>query len=426
MSVFVILCVLLVAIALTFLLTPLIVRRAASTPAAAGTVRNATVYREHLAELDADLARGTIDQVQWAASRGAIERRALDEAGEDQSPAVAPTMQPRRALPSAALVGLSVPIAALAIYLLLGTPQALSPESLAGPQLPASPEQIEAMVKKLADRMSTTPEDTEGWIMLGRSYAAMGRFPESASAFAKATAQRPNDAALLADFADALGMANGRNLEGEPAALVQRALKADPQNIKALTLAGTIAYQQGDFAGAVTLWKAIVPQVTDDPAFTQSINSIISDAQEKIGSKPGAKGASVVAKNETAGAPAKGAAASARAALLQGTVSLSPALKARAAPEDTVFIFARAATGPRMPLAIMRSTVRALPIQFSLDDSSAMSPAMKLSAFDQVVVVARISKSGTPSAQKGDLEGMTAVMAPRARGIKLEISGAIE
>ena len=91
-----------------------------------------------------------------------------------------------------------------------------------------------------------------------------------------------------------------------------------------------------------------------------------------------------------------------------------------------MFIFARAASGPRMPLAIMRSTVKELPVKFSLDDSSAMSPAMKLSAFDQVVVVARISRSGTPTAQKGDLEGMTAVIAPRGTGIKLEINGAIE
>lgn len=426
MSVFVILCVLLVAVSLAFLLTPLIARRAASTPGVPGTVRNATVYREHLAELDADLARGTIDQTQWAASRSAIERRALDEAGEDEGPAVAATTQPRRAVLSAALVGISVPIAAVAIYLLLGTPQALSPESLAGPQLSATSDQIEAMVQKLADRMKTTPEDTEGWIMLGRSYAAMGRFPESAGAFAKATAQRPNDARLLADYADALGMANGRNLAGEPAALVARALKADPKNVKALTLAGTIAYQKGDFAKAVQLWQAILPQVQDDVAFTQSINGIISDAQEKIGNKPGTMGAAAVAKSGAAVAPAKDVAAGAGAALLQGTVSLSPALKAKAAPDDTVFIFARAASGPRMPLAIMRSTVKALPVQFSLDDSSAMSPAMKLSAFEQVVVVARISKSGTPSAQKGDLEGMTAVMAPRGRGIKLEISGAIE
>ncbi len=426
MSAFVALCALLVAIALAFLLTPLVRRRAPVAAEAPGTVRNATVYREQLAELDADLARGSIDQAQWAVSRSAIERRALDEAEEENSPALPATAPPRRAVVSAALVGVVVPVAAVAIYLLLGTPQALSPQAMHGPQPSASSEQIEAMVQKLADRMKTTPEDTEGWIMLGRSYAAMGRFAESAGAFAKGAAQRPNDARLLADYADALGMANGRNLEGEPAALVARALKADPKNIKALTLAGTIAYQKGEFAKAVQLWQAILPQVQDDPEFTKSINGIIADAQDKLGSKPGPKGAAAVAKNDSAAAPAKGPAANTGAALLQGTVSLSPALKAKASPDDTVFIFARAASGPRMPLAIMRSTVKELPVKFSLDDSSAMSPAMKLSAFDQVVVVARISRSGTPTAQKGDLEGMTAVIAPRGTGIKLEINGAIE
>jgi cytochrome c-type biogenesis protein CcmH len=261
--------------------------------------------------------------------------------------------------------------------------------------------------------------------MLGRSYSAMGRFADSANAYAKAAEQRPADAQILADYADALGMANGRKLDGQPEALIARALKADATNIKALTLAGTVAYQKGDFARAIKLWEAILPQIPTGEPFAESVRGIIADARQQLGTNPAGKGAAAKA-GSAAASGATGDTTAAGAALLQGTVSLSPALKARTSPEDTVFIYARAATGPRMPLAIIRSTVGALPLQFSLDDASAMNPQMKLSAFEQVVVVARISKSGTPAPQKGDLEGVTAAMAPRAGGIKLEIGRAIE
>ena len=435
MSVFIALCLALIAVALAFLLTPLLTRRALPRTETPTTVRNATVYREQLTELDTELKRGAIDQAQWTASRRAIERRALDEADQDDSPKAevanvvadvdAPAAQPRRATLIAAILGISVPVAAIAIYVLLGTPQAIFPEAGNALQQAMTAEQLEAMIAKLANRMKTNPGDTEGWIMLGRSYATMGRFQEAAGAYAKAAEQRPGDAQLLADYADTLGMANGRSLKGEPEALIARALKADKNNIKVLTLAGTVAYQNGDFRKAIALWQAILPQVPADDPFAKSVNGIISDAQAQaqalLGEKSEGKNTTPQAKGGAAGG-----AVPAEAALLQGTVSLSPALRAKTNPDDTVFIYARAASGPRMPLAIMRSTVKALPLQFSLDDASAMSPAMKLSAFDQVVVVARISKSGTAAPQKGDLEGVTAAMAPRARGIKLEIGSAVE
>ncbi len=421
MSIFIVLCVLLTVAVLAFLLRPLLMRRQVGTTSHRPAARNAAVYQDQMSELDAELKRGTIGEAEWAASRAAIERRALDEA-ESASPSAdvidTPETHPSRAATTAAVVGVVLPIAAVALYLLLGTPQALSPDAIATGQQSVSQEQIEAMVSKLADRLKTTPEDTEGWIMLGRSYAAMGRFPESASAYAKAAAQRPTDAQLLADYADALGMANGRNLKGEPEALIARALKADGSNIKALTLAGTIAYQKADYRKAIALWQAILPQVPADAQFAESVRGIISDAQAQLeaskGKAPQAKGR---ADTQTAATTP---------ALLQGTVSLSASLKSKAGPDDTVFVYARAASGPRMPLAIMRSTVKELPLKFSLDDSSAMSPTMKLSAFEQVVLVARISKSGSPAPQKGDLEGVSAPMAPRANGIRLEIANTVE
>ncbi len=417
-------CAVLIAIALAFLLFPLLKRRNTIEAATPSGARNAAVYQDQLAELDAELARGTIDQAQWRTSRNAIERRALDEAETDDTAAPPTAPRTQRAGIAALVIGISTPVVALLIYALLGAPQAMFPESASAPQQSMSAEQIDAMVAQLAERMKSNPADTGGWVMLGRSYVAMGRYDDSAKAYAKAAEQRPADAQILADYADALGMANGRNLKGAPEALIARALKADDKNIKALTLAGTVAYQNGDFARAVKLWETILPQVPNGEPFAEQVRAIIADASEKMGAKPAAKSAAKsAAKTSETNAPRDAAAG---AALLQGTVTLSPALKAKTSPDDTVFIYARAASGPRMPLAIVKSTVSALPLQFSLDDASAMNPQMKLSAFDQVVVVARVSKSGTPAPQKGDLEGITAAMAPRAKGIKLEIGRSID
>ncbi len=419
MIIFVAICIFLIVVALLFLITPLLSRKPLPGTSAHSSARNATVYQDQLAEIDAELGREAITQAQWAASRAAIERRALDEAEETpNSPRVGEATAPaRRATITASILGILLPLAAIGLYILLGAPQGLSPAPDEGQQAVTS-EQIEAMVSKLAERLKSNAGDTDGWIMLGRSYAAMGRFQESANAFSKAAAQRPADAQLLADYADALGMANGRNLKGEPEALITRALKADSGNVKALTLAGTIAYQNADYRKAIALWEAILPKVPAEDPFAESVRGIISDAKMQLENTATKKG-------RTPQPSAKADADQTGAASLQGTVSLAPALKSKANPDDTVFIYARATSGPRMPLAIMRSTVRELPVQFSLDDSSAMSPTMKLSAFDKVVVVARVSRSGNPAPQKGDLEGVTSEMAPRARGLKVEISSTI-
>jgi cytochrome c-type biogenesis protein CcmH len=418
-SAFAAICILLILVALAFLLIPLLVRRGTTPDTSPGKARNAAVYREHLAELDAELKRGSIDEAQWQASRDAIERRALDEAEQEERTAPA-TPRAQRAGIVATIVGITVPITAIALYALLGTPQAMFPDSSAGSERAVTPEQIEAMVATLAERMKTNPADIQGWVMLGRSYAAMGRFGEAAGAYAKAAEQRPEEAQILADYADALGMANNRRLDGQPEALIDRALKADPKNVKALTLAGTLAYQKGDFAKSVALWESILLLVPKDGPFAEQVRTIISDARQRLSTTPAGNGSAAKSVAPQSGKAVAGT------ALLRGTVSLSPALKAQTSPDDTVFIYARAESGPRMPLAIIRTTVRELPRQFSLDDASAMNPQMKLSAFDKVVVVARISKSGTPSPQKGDFEAITPAMAPRASGIKLEIDRALE
>jgi len=308
-------------------------------------------------------------------------------------------------------VAAALPVAALLLYLAVGNPAALAPGAAAGDGHGIARDQIESMVERLAARMKEKPEDAEGWAMLGRSYAVIDRYAEAAAAYANAVKRSEPDAQLLADYADALAMAQGRNLKGEPERLIAQALKVDPRNVKALMLAGTVAFEKKDFKGAIAYWERILKVVPPDSNVADSARDSIADARALAGAPK-------------APPPTKPGAA-AVAATVSGTVRLSPGIAAKASPDDTVFIFARPAEGPRMPLAVMRKRVRDLPTAFTLDDSMAMTPAAKLSNHAQVVVGARVSKSGNPAVQPGDLEGLSTQVRPGATGIAVVISSEV-
>jgi cytochrome c-type biogenesis protein CcmH len=287
------------------------------------------------------------------------------------------------------LAGVSIPVLALAVYLVVGNPGAIDPQAAHGVTL----RQVEGMVERLATRLKDHPDDVEGWKLLGRTYNVLGRFQEAAQAYAKAAARAPRDAQLLADFADALGMAQGQRLAGDPEKLIARALEIDPGNLKALALAGTAAFERKDFKAAAAYWERMLPLVAADSEDARAIRSNVQEARSLAGSTKA----------------------------LKGTISLSSRLKEKASPGDAVFIFARAAEGPPMPLAVLRRQVRDLPVAFSLDDSMAMAPGLKLSGFPRVVVGARISRSGSATPQPGDLQGISAPVANDAAGVAVLI-----
>lgn len=272
-----------------------------------------------------------------------------------------------------------------------------------------------AIVEKLAARMRANPEDPEGWKILARSYAALGRFKEASEAYANATARSPGDAQLFADYADALAMAQGRSLEGEPEKLIARALAVDPRNVKALALAGTVAFNRKDYAKAVEYWERILAVVPPDSEFARGARANIAEARSLAGG-------TLAAQPPAAAAPASPAADATR---VSGTVKLAPALAAKVEPNDTVFIFARAAEGPKMPLAILRRQASDLPVEFALDDSMAMTPQMKLSSFPLVVIGARVSKSANATPQPGDLEGLSAPIKAGANGVSVVIDSEV-
>lgn len=388
MTAFWIIAALLVASALAFVLPSLLGRRRRAD-AAASDATNVAIYRDQLRELEADLAAGTLGREQYDDAHREIERRVLDDTSGTAT--VVRTTSPGRG--TVITIAIALPIAAILLYFAVGNPRAMAPQPAADGHA-ITRQQIEGMVERLAARMQESPEDVKGWVMLGRTYAVLDRHAESAAAYANAVKRSPPDAQLLADYADALAMSQGRNLRGEPERLIAQALKLDPDNVKALALAGTVEFEKKDFKRAIIYWERILKVAPPDSEMADSVRSSIAEAQSLAGTI-------------TAPAPVKAPAAAPAAASVSGSVRLSPGLAAKAAPGDTVFIFARAAQGPRMPLAVLRKQVRDLPAAFTLDDSMAMSPAAKLSSQESLVVGARVSKSGNPAPQPGDLEGLS-------------------
>jgi len=407
MTLFWISAALIAAGALAIVLRPL---RGAKRADASREALNAAVYRDQMRELDEDLRAGKIAQEDYERSRGEIERRLLDDVKPQRAAPSPNAIVQRRAALYAAL---ALPVVALGLYFAIGNPRGLNPavrENAMGMQ------QIEEMVQRLADRLEKEPDDVEGWKMLGKSYFVMGRFAEAAKAYSKAAIRAPRDAQVLADLADALAMARGQNMQGAPEELVLRALQIDPKNLKALALAGSAAFDRRDFRGPVRYWERMLPLVEAGSEDARVIQSNIEEARAAAAAPP--KPAAAAPPKPAAAAPPKPAVAGAR---LQGTVRLAPELASKISPTDTLFVYARAAEGPAMPLAVLRGRAADLPLKFSLDDSMAMSPAMKLSAFPKVVVTARISKSGGATPQPGDLQGASGAVANSAGGVQVTI-----
>jgi cytochrome c-type biogenesis protein CcmH len=362
--------------------------------------------REQLQQIEALRASGALADDQAAQARVALEQRI---AGTTPAPSDSAVGGSRLLVPALSLFVLLVVVAG---YAGIGAPQALDPavrQARNEGDHAITIEQIQAMADKLAARLKEQPDDAQGWAMLGRSYAVLGRQAESLPAFKQAMTLKPDDPVLIADYADALAVANNRNLEGEPLKLIERALALDPNNLKALSLAGTAAFFRKDYALALRHWEKMA-QVDPNSDFVRQIQPGIDEARRLAGGAP----AGAQAQTQTAQADVARTSVS-------GTVTLSAALAKQAAPEDTVFVFARAVEGPRVPLAILRKQVKDLPLTFALDDTMAMTPAARVSSVDKLIVAARISKGGGATPQPGDLQGQSAPVAPGARGVAVEI-----
>jgi cytochrome c-type biogenesis protein CcmH len=422
MVVFWILATLMTAVALAFVLVPLLRARSAVSPSR--DAANLDVLRGQRREIDADLASGLLP----ADAKEEALAELVDRARADLEAAAPAPADGRKPWVTASVAALAIPLVAFGVYLAYGTPAATDPRLASRDSAaPVDAQRVAAMVEQLAVKVRERPDDAQGWALLARSMAALGRFDEAADAYARLQKLMPGNADVLADYADTLAMAQGATLRGRPYELARQALAIDPKHGKALALAGTAALDAGDFAGALQYWQALARELPPDSAEATQIRGVLAEvmtraaaAGQVLAAPP--PNAAPATPRTNAVAPRAAAAADASAARsISGSVAVAPALASRADPAATLFVFARHENGPRMPLAVLRASAAELPLRFTLDDSQAMSPATRLSSATAVRIEARISRSGNAAPQPGDLVGTSGVVEPGARDVKIMV-----
>ena len=369
----------LVALALLVLLPPLFKLTPLRT--ADGEQRNTSIARQQLAELKLQLQNGVLSQDQYDGQYRELQLTLLD----DLEGPVAVAANPKTGRWVVPVIALGVPLISLFLYGMLGEPQALAKAELIATNQKAA-DNVANMVAKLIERLKQQPDDLEGWMMLGRSYVYMQQYQNAADVFAELNKRKPNDPAVMLHYADALAMARNGQMGGEPAELVFQAVKLLPEDHTALWLAGMAKAEAGDFAQAISYWKKLSGLLPADNESQQQVQKMIQMAEAEQ-QKP------------------QVATSSAAAVDIKVTVALDDALKAKVEPQYTVFIYAQAVSGPKMPLAIVRKQVADLPASVVLNDSVAMQPQTHLADFKQLRIVARVSKTGNAMSQPGDLLG---------------------
>lgn len=410
MTMFWIICTLLLVVALLFVVLPLW-RSSVKNGTVQRDAANLDIFRDQVAEMDADLRNGLLTPELYEQGKRELQARLLEEVKDPAGGVQATVRNPHKAL----AIGLAVvlPLMAVGVYWKIGNQQAFQPQAR-GSAAGFGTARSEGALKELEARVEKNPQDAGSLQQLARTYVEQERYQEAAKIYNQLTKVVPNEAGLWADFADALAMADGQNLAGHPTLLVNKALELDPNNPKALALAGSAAMGRNEFPAAIQYWERLLKLIPAGSEDAKMIAGAIQQARDAVaqvqGGKPGAAPAA------PAEAPPVGG-----QERITGTVTMSDALKGKANPNDLVYILARAAEGPKMPLAVVRKQVKDLPFQFTLDDSMSMSPQMKLSKFDNVVVVARVSASGEPMPRPGDLEGISATLKPGSSGVKLSI-----
>jgi len=383
--------------ALLLVLTPLI-RKPKSNKLEQKQI-NLDIYKQRLAELDHDLAEGLVDQAEYAAAEQDLEKQLIVDIPENEQ---TQNLNDQRSQPSLIAMLIIIPAATIGLYFYLGSPQVIdakpaqqanaSHQQTAGMDQAEQPS-VEEMIVKLEERLKEHPEDAKGWYLLSRSYMHVQQFEKAEQALEKLTQLVKDDPSVWANYADIAAVNQKGKLDGRPYEYTKRALALEPKHPKALWLAGTYHFQQQEYDKAVRFWTILQKELPADSKGIEMINASLADARKRAGMEP----------TDTQATQQKPIASSGMTAAISGRVSVIDALKDKLSPEDTVFVYARATSGPRMPLAIVKKQVKDLPFDFKLDDSMAMMPQMKLSNFEKVVVSARISKSGNAMTQSGDL-----------------------
>lgn len=383
---------------------------------------NVNITKERLAELETELEHDTISQSEYEQTREELEQALLYDVEQETTNIKKVNSESYNRFTRFVLI-FSVPVFAIGLYAFLGQPDlieggkkqtATAPAGHASSNGAGKLATVEQMIDKLAAKLKENPDNAEGWFMLGRSYMSLKRYKEAAQALEKTNQLVPNNPTVMLQYADALTMSRGGQISGKPFELIKKAVEIKPDDPTGLWLLGMGYDEQGEYQKAISYWNLLLPLLKDDKSINE-VNSLIQQAKSK-------SGIDVVKESESA----KTAAEKKSTTSLKVNVSIDKKLLKNVSGDDTVFIFAKAINGPPMPLAVVRKQVKDLPLEVVLDDSMAMVPSMKLSSFDQVQISARVSKSGQPRAQSGDIQSEAQIVkSNKKETISLTISSVV-
>ncbi|MDR4652683.1 MAG: c-type cytochrome biogenesis protein CcmI [Nitrosomonas sp.] len=447
----------LIVVALLFIVPTLLKGRNEQEERVERDAVNVTVYRDQLAELEKDLENDILTQDQYSQSKQELQQRMLQDI-PDRTEVETKNPGGFANIAISTVIVMALPIAAVYLYLEIGDTRGLLPQAqLANAtqmqqhpgnnnETPAGHDNFMSVLDNLITRLNNNPEDIEGWFMLARTYAIMKRYDEAANTYARLNEMIPKNPQILSDYADVLAMTNDGSLIGKPSELITEALNIDPEYPKALALAGTVEYEKKEFNQAAVYWERLLAVIPDESQLAQSVRESIADARELAVKESGAQPAQVAeAGGSVGGAVDKKSNSNASdiksqqmerdtssvsstessSLSISGTVTISDTVSSSVNPNDTLFIYARAETGPKMPLAILRLKASDLPAVFTLTDEMAMTPAMKLSSFPNVIIEARISRSGQAVPSSGDLQGLSNPVKVGANNVAIMIDSRI-
>lgn len=385
--------------------------------------QNIAIAKEQLRLLEAEKAAGKIPESSYEQTRLEIERALHHDVADNQ--VEVEIKDSGDAKPKVAWLGLLllIPLLAVPLYSHLGSVGLVDPSNVEHMQSQAqsAPNQMDlfAAASGLAKKMEENPDDPKGWLLLGQTYMALQEYPKAVEAFANSYRLDDTNPALMLRYADALAMTSNSSMNGLPFELVKKAVKLVPSNPTALWMVGMGYAESGDFEKALYYWNLLLPLVASDPTSKGEVEKLILAASERLGKEVPTQlsSAAAVEKSPT----------SVKKASVQLEVSVSETMRSQVSPEDIVFIFARATKGPRIPLAAVRKQVKDLPVTITLDDSTAMRPEFRLSSFPEVLVGARISRSGNPIASAGDFYGEQSPVVPaNMPELKIEINKVVQ
>ena len=403
----------LIALALTAVVVVVLMwglLRSRLTPEHKHEQANTKVYRQQLLDLEKEHAEGVINALSFEQTRAELLGRMLEDTAQTEN--AAGSKSPR-ALVSAMVLAVLLPVAAMSTYVWLGQPQGLDPQMTAA-EASQQPD-LQAMADSLAQKLQTDSSDPQRWVMLGRTYRALNQYDKALPAYQKALDLRGDDDIAL-ERAEVLALRRGGDFSGEPWAVIRQVLAKNARHFNGLALAGSASYAQGDYKKAIQYWQLARSELNENDEELKGLDIALNTAREKAGEP------AMAPKQPAPSQASVASTVSASGAALSGRVSIDPSVKAQIAPTDVVFVYATPTDGQKMPLAILRKTVDNLPFDFVLDDSMAMNSASKLSSQTKVMLKVRISKSGEAMTRSGDWMGVLENVAVGSRNLKLVVN----